>query len=61
MYIQINRLFLGLGLYFHPHLKIGIKKRMNIFNERKQEWQLIPRVFVVEFLFISFGLGVLLD
>jgi hypothetical protein len=59
--LQLKRLFIGVGLYFHPHFKIGIKKRVNIYNKRKNEWQLINKMFIIEFLFLSFGMGVLLD
>lgn len=61
MEFQIKRFFFGFGFYFHPHLKIGIKRRMNVFNKRKNEYQHPKIVFVIEFLFLSLGFGVFFE
>lgn len=61
MQLQFKRLFLGIGFDFKPFIRIGIIKKINVFNKRKQEYQLIKRMFVIEGFFLYIGMGVLLD
>lgn len=61
MDFQFKRLTIGLSFKFIPHIKIGIRKRVMFFNKRKNEWQTVPKTFVVDLIIVSFEIGLLLN
>lgn len=61
MNFQFYRFFLGFSYDPQINIKIGIRKRVSIFNKRKQEWQLISKIFVVDIMGWTLETGFLLN